>query len=101
MSGTNKLTNIIIPNNKVKFKYGEAPWINKNIKFALSKRSRLAKRYYVNGQVQSDYNLLLSHSKNGSQGLASLCTFVSNSSVLPGISFHTNTCLNSFTFKFI
>ena len=49
MSGTNKLTNIIIPNNKVKFKYGEAPWTNKNIKFALSKRSRLAKRYYVNG----------------------------------------------------
>ena len=40
-----------------------APWIDKNIKSALRKRYRLAKRYYVNGQVQSDYNLLQSHSK--------------------------------------
>ena len=29
---------------------------------ALRKRSSLTKRDYVNGQVQSDYNLLLSHS---------------------------------------
>ena len=40
-----------------------APWTDKNIKSALRKRYRLAKRYYVNGQVQSDYNLLQSHSK--------------------------------------
>ena len=38
-------------------------WINKNINSALRKRSRLTKRYYVNGQVQSDYDLLQSHSK--------------------------------------
>ena len=30
-------------------------------KSALRKRSRLTERYYVNSQVQSDYNLLLSH----------------------------------------
>ena len=39
----NTLTNIFrnyIPNKKVKFKYNEAPWINKNIKSALRKRSR-------------------------------------------------------------
>ena len=62
----NALINIFrnyIPNKKNKFEYGEAPWINKNIKSALRKSSRLTKRYYVNGQVQSDYNLLLSHSK--------------------------------------
>ena len=52
-----------IPNKKIKFKYGEALWINKNIKVALRKRFRLTKRYYVNGQVQSDFNLLPSHSK--------------------------------------
>ena len=52
-----------IPNKKVKFENGEAPWINKNIKAALSKRYSLTKRYYVNDQVQSDYNLLLNHSK--------------------------------------
>ena len=64
---SNTLTNIFrnyIPTKKVKFKCGEAPWINKNIKFASCKRSRFTKRYYVNGQVQSDYNLLPSHSKN-------------------------------------
>ena len=63
---SNTLINVFrnyIPNKKVKFKYGEAPCINKNIKSVLSKRSRLTKRYYVNGQVQSDYNLLQSHSK--------------------------------------
>ena len=63
---SNTLINILrndISNKKVKLKYGEAPWINKNIKSALRKRSRLTKRYYVNGQVQSDYNLLQSHSK--------------------------------------
>ena len=52
-----------IPNKKIKFKYGEALSINKNIKVALRKRFRLTKRYYVNGQVQSDFNLLPSHSK--------------------------------------
>ena len=52
-----------IPNKKIKFKYGEALWINKNIKVALRKRFRLTKRYYVNGQVQSDFSLLPSHSK--------------------------------------
>ena len=52
-----------IPNKKIKFKYGEALWINKNIKVALRKRFRLTKRYYVNGQVQSDFKLLPSHSK--------------------------------------
>ena len=52
-----------IPNKKIKFKYGEALWINKNIKVALRKRFRLTERYYVNGQVQSDFNLLPSHSK--------------------------------------
>ena len=52
-----------IPNKKIKFKYGEALWINKNIKVALRKRFRLTKRYYVNGPVQSDFNLLPSHSK--------------------------------------
>ena len=62
-SGTfsNTLINIFrnyIPNKKVRFEYGEAPWISKNIKSALCKRSRLTKRYYVNGQVQNDYNLL-------------------------------------------
>ena len=39
----NTLTNIFrnyIPNKKFKFKYDEAPWINKNIKSALRKRSR-------------------------------------------------------------
>ena len=58
---SNTLINIFrnyIPNKKVRFEYGEAPWINKNIKSALCKRSRLTKRYYVNGQVQNDYNLL-------------------------------------------
>ena len=63
---SNTLINVFrnyIPNKKVKFKYGEAPCINKNIKSVLSKRSRLTKRHYVNGQVQSDYNLLQSHSK--------------------------------------
>ena len=39
-----------IPNKKIKFKYGEALWINKNIKVALRKRFRLPKRYYVNAQ---------------------------------------------------
>ena len=56
---SNTLINIFrnyIPNKKVKCKCGEAPWINKNMKSALRKRSRLTKRYYVNGQVQSDYN---------------------------------------------
>ena len=62
-SGTfsNTLINIFrnyIPNKKFRFEYGEAPWISKNIKSALCKRSRLTKRYYVNGQVQNDYNLL-------------------------------------------
>ena len=52
-----------IPNKKVIFKYGEALWINKNIKSALRKISGLTKRYYVNGQVQSDYILLQSDSK--------------------------------------
>ena len=52
-----------IPNKKIKFKYGEALWINQNIKVALRKRFRLTKRYYVNGQVQSDFNLLPGHSK--------------------------------------
>ena len=52
-----------IPSKKVKFKNGEAPWINKNKKPALRKRCRLIKRYDVNGQVQGYYNLLLSHSK--------------------------------------
>ena len=47
-----------IPNKKAKFKYGEAPWMNKIIKSAFRKRSRLTNRYYVNDQVQSDYNLL-------------------------------------------
>ena len=37
-----------IPNNKVKFEYGEAPWINRNIESALCKRSRITKRYYAN-----------------------------------------------------
>ena len=63
---SNKLISIFrnyIPNKKVRFKYDEAPWIDKNIKSALCKRSRLTKRYYANGQVQSDYNLLLSYSK--------------------------------------
>ena len=53
-----------IPNKKIKFKHGEAPWRNENIKSALRKRSRLTKRRYVNGKVQSDYNLLQSHSTN-------------------------------------
>ena len=52
-----------IPNKKVNFKCGEAPLVSKNIKSALRKRSTLTKRCYVNGQVQSDYNLLQSHSK--------------------------------------
>ena len=63
---SNTLINIFrnyTPNRKIKFKYGEAPWINKNIKSALCKRSRLTKGNYVNSQVQRDYNLLLSHSK--------------------------------------
>ena len=63
---SNTLINIFrnyLPNKKVRFKYGEALWINKNINSALRKRSRLTKRYYVNGQVQSDYDLLQSHSK--------------------------------------
>ena len=54
---SNTLINIFrnyIPNKKVQFQYGEAPWINKNIKSALRNRSRLTKGYYVNGQVQSD-----------------------------------------------
>ena len=43
----NALINIFrnyIPNKKNKFEYGEAPWINKNIKSALRKRSRLTKK---------------------------------------------------------
>ena len=53
-----------IPSKKTKFKYGEEPWINKNMmKSTLPKRSKLTKRYYVNDQVQSDYNLLLSQSE--------------------------------------
>ena len=53
-----------IPSKKIKFKYGEEPWINKNMmKSTLPKRSKLTKRYYVNDQVQSDYNLLLSQSE--------------------------------------
>ena len=52
-----------IPKKKVKFKYGETLWINKNVKSALHKRSRLTKRNYVNGQVQGDYNLMPRHSK--------------------------------------
>ena len=45
---SNTLTNIFrnyITNKKVNLKYGEAPWINKNTKSALCKRSRLTKRY--------------------------------------------------------
>ena len=63
---SNMIINIFrnyIPNRKVEFKYDEAPRINKNIKSALRKISRLTRRYYVNGQVQSDYNLPQSHSK--------------------------------------
>ena len=41
-----------IPNKKVKFKYGEASWINKNTKSALRKRSRLTKRYYVKSSAK-------------------------------------------------
>ena len=53
-----------IPSKKTKFKYGEEPWINKNMmKSTLPKRSKLTKRYYVNDQLQSDYNLLLSQSE--------------------------------------
>ena len=52
-----------IPNKKVKYKYVEALWINKNIKSTLNKRSWLTKRYYVHGQVQSDYDLLISYLK--------------------------------------
>lgn len=40
-----------IPNKKVKFRYGEALWINKYIKYASHKRSRLTKRHYVNGHM--------------------------------------------------
>ena len=64
---SNMLINIFrnyISNKKIKSKYGEVPWINKNTKSALRKRSRFTKRYHVNVQVQSDYNLLLSYSKN-------------------------------------
>ena len=49
---SNALINIFrnyIPNKKVKFKYGEASWINKT-KFALRKGSRRRKTYYGNGQ---------------------------------------------------
>ena len=60
-----------IPNKKIEFKYGEPPWINKNVKSALRRKSRLSKRYFVNGQVQSDDNLLLSHSKNCSEMILS------------------------------
>ena len=63
---SNTLINIFrnyFSNKKVKFKYGEAPCINKYRKSSLRRRSRFTKRYYVNGQVQSDYNLLLGHSK--------------------------------------
>ena len=62
---SNTLINIFrsySPNKKVKFKYGEAPWIKINIKSAFHKRTRLTKRYYVTGRVQNYYNLLLSHS---------------------------------------
>ena len=64
---SNMLINIFrnyIPNKKVKSKYDEALQVTKNIKFALHKRSRLTKRYYINNQVECDYNLLLNHSKN-------------------------------------
>ena len=52
-----------VTKKKFTFKCSEALWINKNIKSALRKRSTLTKRYYVNGLMQSDHNLLLSHPK--------------------------------------
>ena len=42
---------------------GKHCWINKNIKSALLKRSRLTKRHYLIRQVQTDYDLLIIHSK--------------------------------------
>ena len=71
---SNTLINIFknyIPNKKIKFKHGEAPWINKNIKSSLRNRSRLTKRYYVNSQVQSDYDPLQSRSKRCTEMLLS------------------------------
>ena len=53
------------------FKYGETPLINKNIKSALRKRSRLTKRYYVEIQVLSNYNVLLSYSKKWTEMILS------------------------------
>lgn len=47
----------------LKFKYDEGLQVTKNIKSALHKRARLTKRYHMNGQVESDYNLSLSQSK--------------------------------------
>ena len=82
---SNTLINIFrnnIPNKNVKFKYSEAPWINKN---------KLVKRCYVNGQVQSDYNLLLSHSKKCAEMILSakneyisrMCKKLNNPSTAP------------------
>ena len=58
-----KIFSNYIPNKKVNFKYGEAPWINQNIKSILRRRSRLTKRHFVSSQVENDHSLLLSHSK--------------------------------------
>ena len=63
-----------IPNKKAKFKYGEAPWIYKNMKSSLRKRSRLTKRYYVNDQDNSDHSKKMHRTPCSSLLLARACS---------------------------
>ena len=51
-----------IPNKTIKCDYKRPPWMNATIISSLKKRSRLARKYYNNGQQDADRELLLKKS---------------------------------------
>ena len=53
-----------IPHKKIKCNYPQLPWMTDDIKknFFMSRRSKLTKNYYKNGQQKSNYDKILEKS---------------------------------------
>ena len=100
-----------IPHKIKKFDYKTPEWINKSIKLALKKRSKLTKRYhsnatanetpiippvFVNRELVSDFKQKANLFSNY---FASQCTPIKNGSKLPNFSYKTEKILTSFDIK--
>ena len=100
-----------IPHKIKKFDYKTPEWINKSIKLALKKRSKLTKRYHSNATANETPIIppvfvnreLVSYFKQKanlfSNYVASQCTPIKNGSKLPNFSYKTEKILTSFDIK--